>query len=70
MFLLKKNNFVSTLDMRQSKKLFTINERGSEIATTIVVASRDTNGNGSSVSYYFWSTYVDVLTFSIAAYPV
>ena len=32
----RKNNFVSTPDRRQSKTLFTMDERGSEIATTSI----------------------------------
>ena len=37
MVLFKKNNFVSTPDIRQSKTLFKIDGRGSEIATTSVL---------------------------------
>ena len=63
----EKKKFVSIPDMRQLKTLLTVDERGSEIATTTVfdcqwsmVASRSTNGNQkNSVSNYFWSTFVD-----------
>ena len=64
MFLLKKKNFVSTPDMRQSKTFFTIDERGSKIATTSVFDCQLSPVGRlmaieTSVSIYFWSTFVD-----------
>ena len=77
MFLLKKNNFVSTPDRRQSKTLFTMDERRSEIATTTCsVFDRHLSPVGrlmaivNYVSNYFGLRSSMVLTFSIAAYPV
>ena len=53
----------------------TIDERVSEIATTSVFDCRLSPlgrlmAIENSVSKYFWSTFVAILTFSIAAYPV
>ena len=50
--------------MRQSKTLLTIDERGSEIATTSVFDCQWSPGGRhmaieKSVSNYFWSTFVD-----------
>ena len=64
MFLLKIFFFVSTQDMRQSKTLLTIDERGSEIATTSVFDCQlSPEGRlmaiENPISNYFWSTFVD-----------
>ena len=71
----EKNNFVSIPDMRQSKTLLIIDERESEIALTSVFDCQLSPVGRlmpiqSSVSNYFWSTFVDILTFSIAVYLV
>ena len=63
-FLLKKKKFVFIPDMRQSKTLLTIDERGSEIATTSVFDCQWSPVGRlmaieTSVSNYFWSTFVD-----------
>ena len=60
----EKNNFVSTPDMRQSKTLFTVDECGSDIATTSVFDCQLSPVGRlmpieNSVSDYFWSTFVD-----------
>ena len=54
--------------MRQSKTLLTIDERGSEIATTSVFDCQWSPGGRlmaieKSVSNYFWSTFVDNIDF-------
>ena len=74
MFLLK-NNFVSTPNRRQSKTLFTMAERGPEIATTSVsIAICRQSGNYWLSKTLFLTIFglrsSIVLTFSIAAYPV
>ena len=60
----EKKKFVSIPDMRQSKTLLTIDERGSEIATTSVFDCQWSPVGRhmaieKSVSNYFWSTFVD-----------
>ena len=60
----EKKKFVSIPDMRHSKTLLTIDERGSEIATTSVFDCQWSPGGRlmaieKSVSNYFWSTFVD-----------
>ena len=71
----EKNNLVSTPDIRQSKTLLTIDERGSEIATTSVFDYQMSpvgrlKAIENSVSNYFCLRLSIILTFSIAAYPV
>ena len=63
MFLLK-NNRVSTPDRPQSKKLLTIGECGSKIATTsFFYYHLSPVMRGRAIEYsvynYFWSTFVD-----------
>ena len=75
MFLLKKNNFVSTPDMRQSETLLTIDERGSEIATTNVSDCQLSPVRRLMAIETLFLTIFGlrssyILTFSIAAYPV
>ena len=60
----EKKKFVSIPDMRQSKTLLTIDERGSGIATTSVFDCQWSPVGRlmaieKSVSNYFWSTFVD-----------
>ena len=71
----RKNNFVSTPEWRQKKRLFTMDERGSEIATTSVFDCHLSPVGRliaieNSVSNYFGLRSSIVLTFLIAAYPV
>ena len=61
--------------MRQLKTFLTIYERGSESATTSVFDCQCSPVGRlmaieKSVSNYFWSTFVDHMTFSIATNPV
>ena len=67
----RKNNFVSTPDRRQSKPPFTMDERGSEIATTSVFDCHLSPVGRLmaieiSVSNYFGLRSSMVLTFLIA----
>ena len=71
----EKKKFVSIPDMRQSKTLFTIDERGSKIATTSVFDCQWSPGGRlmaieNSVSNYFVLRSSIILTFSIATNPV
>ena len=71
----RKNIFVSTPDRRQSKTPFTMDERGSEIATTSVFDCHLSPVGRliaikNSISNYFDLRSSIVLTFLIAAYPV
>ena len=71
----EKNNFASTSDMWQSKILLTIDERGSEIATTSVFDCQlspvgQPMAIGNSVSNYFGIGSSITLTFLIATYQV
>ena len=72
---LSKNNFISTPDRRQLKTPFTMDERGSEIATTSVFDCHlspvgRVMAIKNSVSNYFGLRTSIILTFLIAAYRV
>ena len=62
--MLKKKKFVSIPDMRQSKTLLTIDERGSKVATISVFDCQWSpvgrlTAIENSVSNYFWCKFVD-----------
>ena len=74
-FSVEKIKKTSTPDRRQSKTLFTMDERGSEIATTSVFECHLSPVGRlmaieNFISNYFGLRSSIVLTFSIAAYPV